>query len=193
MLNVSINKKKQSQPFQLTHRNTWLLWCCQIINISCLAEEMSTWMLAILALCLCWQAHLINSKFSRQIDRPFSPILLFIIAVGGCIVIVINAYSLGVLLSMLHLLVFSYLLKAFEIKQRKDFYQLLLLGLFLLASALIFKQSLVFSIAIVLAIILNLVVLQQVFSPTKTLLSSTKLILVLLLMQQHLEQIRLVL
>ena len=56
-----------------------------------------------------------------------------------------------------------------------------MIGLFLLASALIFKQDLGFSIVILLAIILNLVVLQQIFSPTKALLSSIKTITILLL------------
>jgi len=154
---------------------------CQIINVACLSLEISSWMLAILALCLCWQALLISTKFNADKTSEVSPVLLFLFAISGCIAIAITASSLGVLLSMVHLLTFAYILKAFEIKQRKDFYQLLLLGLFLLASALIFKQDLVFSIAIILALIVNLVMLQQVFTPSKTLFLSTKLVIVLLI------------
>jgi hypothetical protein len=134
-------------------------------------------MLAILALSLSWQALLINITNSTNI----SPFLLKLFAVSGCIAIAITAGTSGVLISMVHLLTFAYMLKSFEIKQRKDFYQLLLLGLFLLASAFIFEQNLVFSIFIALALILNLVALQQVFSPKRTLISSVKTIVLLLL------------
>ncbi len=191
MLNVSINNKKQSQPFQLTHRNTWLLWCCQIINIGCLAEEISTWMLAILALCLCWQALFNIRKISPKNNSSnkviikdktkIASILLTLFALSGCIAIAITATSLGILISMVHLLTFAYVLKAFEIKQRKDFYQVCLLGIFLLASALIFKQNLLFSVLIAFVLIVNLMVLLQAFSPKQTLSVSAKTIVVLLI------------
>jgi len=174
---VKNNVHKHFEQFQLSHQNTWLLWCCQLVNIASLSAEISPWMLAILALCLCWQALLINVTNTTKI----SPVLLKLFAVSGCVAIAITASSSGVLISMVHLLTFAYLLKAFEIKQRKDFYQLLLLGLFLLASSFIFKQNLVFSLFIALALILNLVVLQQVFSPKRTLFASAKTIVVLLL------------
>ncbi len=82
---------------------------------------------------------------------------------------------------MVHLLTFAYVLKAFEIKQRKDFYQVCLLGIFLLASALIFKQNLLFSVLIAFVLIVNLMVLLQAFSPKQTLSVSAKTIVVLLI------------
>ena len=174
---VKNNVYKSFEQFQLNPKNTWLLWCCQLVNIASLSVEISSWMLAILALSLSWQALLINITNSTNI----SPFLLKLFAVSGCIAIAITAGTSGVLISMVHLLTFAYMLKSFEIKQRKDFYQLLLLGLFLLASAFIFEQNLVFSIFIALALILNLVALQQVFSPKRTLISSVKTIVLLLL------------
>lgn len=179
--NSTMHYANQPALFTLTGKNSWLLWCCQIINIACLSLEISSWMLAILALCLCWQALLIHTKFNAHKKASVSPVLLTLFAISGCIAIAITAYSLGVLLSMVHLLTFAYVLKAFEIKRRKDFYQLLLLGLFLLASALIFEQNLAFTILITVVLIINLVVLQQVFSPSKTILASAKLISILLL------------
>ena len=167
--------------FSLSRQHSWLLWCSQIVNIASLSFEISSWMLAILALCLCWQALLISVKFNAKSNSKVSPILLTLFALSGCVAIAITARSNGVLLSMIHLLSFAYALKAFELKQRKDFYQMLLLGLFLLSAALIFRQSLAFSITIIVAIILNLVVLQQVFSPSKALLSSMKMVMMLLL------------
>ena len=176
------SKEKNSIPkyignFQLSLRNTWLLWCCQFINIACLSTEISTWMLAILALCLCWQALLIKITDSTKI----SSLLLKLLALCGCVAIAVTGKTSGVLISMVHLLSFGYMLKAFEIKERKDFYQLFLLGLFLLASAFIFKQDLAFSVFIALALIVNLVVLSQVFSPKRTLFASAKTIVILLL------------
>ena len=178
--------------FDLTCKNAWLLWGCQLLNLSSLLLELSSWMIAIIALCLLWQAVLLRSKYDKskvfikaaklgKRQTPISPLLLTIVALSGCVAIAISARSFGVLVSMLHLLTFAYTLKAFEIKKRKDFYQLLLLGLFLLASALIFKQTLAFSLVIVLILIVNLTVLHSVFSPTKTLLSASKTVCILLL------------
>ncbi len=180
---------KHANIFELSRQNTWLLWCCQLINIASLSAEISSWMLAVLALCLCWQALLNNKKFNKKtngtakakVNSKISSVLLTIFALSGCVAIAITAGDLGVLISMVHLLTFAYVLKAFEIKQRKDFYQLFLLGLFLLASAFIFKQSLGFSLLIFLALLLNLVVLQQVFSPKRSLFLSARIVTILLL------------
>ncbi len=173
--------RKINSPFALSYQNSWLLWFCQLMNISSLALEISTWMLAILALCLCWQALLINLKFNSNKLAKVSPVLLTLFAIGGCIAIAITAANLGVLISMVHLLTFAYVLKAFEIKRRKDFYQLLLLGLFLLAAALIFKQNLIFSFMLILVLVLNLMVLMLIFSPSKSLPSMAKTISILLI------------
>ena len=178
---VNTPNTKATALFTLTAKNSWLLWSCQIINVACLTQEISSWMLALLALCLCWQALLINRRFTNKKNAQVSPLLLTLFAISGCIAIAITASNLGVLLSMVHLLIFAYVLKAFEIKRRKDFYQELLLGLFILASALIFKQTLAFSLLIIVVLIFNLVVLQQVFSPSKSLFSSAKLITFLLM------------
>ncbi|MFT5852454.1 MAG: transglutaminase-like putative cysteine protease [Colwellia sp.] len=183
---------KQTKGFFLTSKNAWLLWCCQLVNLSSLFLELSTWMISIIVLCLGWQALLLHNQFnttknytkvkiSATQQMVISPMLLLFIAVSGCIAIALSGRSLGVLVSMLHLLTFAYTLKAFEIKQRKDFYQLLLLGLFLLASALIFNQTLAFSLFIFFILLVNLTVLHQVFSPTKTLLSASKTVSILLL------------
>jgi len=177
-------QQTQSQVFNLSRSNAWLLLGCQVLNLSVLMLELSAWMIAILVLCLGWQISLINrsanylnfSKSERLSKHKtvISPILLKLISISGCIAIAISANALGVLLSMLHLLTFAYTLKAFEVRQRKDFYQIILLGLFLLASALIFNQSLAFSLLVFVVFIFNITLLHQFFSPTKTLLSATK-------------------
>lgn len=186
-LKVALREKQYDKSFQLTHHNTWLLWCCQLVNIGCLASEISRWMLAILALCLAWQALLnikkINVTHANALNSQtkISPSLLTLFALAGCIAIGATASSLGVLVSMVHLLTFAYVLKTFEIKQRKDFYQVSLLGIFLIASALIFQQNLLFALLMALVLTLNLMVLLQVFSPKTSLLSSAKTVVSLLL------------
>lgn len=110
-----------------------------------------------------------------------SPLLLGAFAIAGCIAITASAQKLGILLSMVHLLSFAYVLKAFELKQRSDFYQLFLLGLFLLGSSLIFKQSLSFSLISITALIVNLAVLLQFFTsknPIHKTLKTTTFLLV---------------
>jgi len=177
MFNISLTKKKAEKTKYsinaavarkrlLSWPNAWLLWFCQCVNIALISLELSPWMLAIITLCLFWQAFLFKKHVAN--DKQVSSSLLAIIAVAACIAIVISAKSLGVLASMVHLLCISYVLKAFELKKRRDFYQLWLLGLFVLAAALIFRQNLAFAMVSFLAIIVNLSVLLLYFSVNST-------------------------
>ncbi len=183
----------QNLPFKLPKNSVWLLWLCQLLNVTSLAAELSNWMLAVLALCFCWQAQLLSRKklsiFYSFTDKKtehhsvlyVSPIILTLFAISGCIAIAISAKQFGVLISMVHLLTFAYVLKTFEIKTRTDFYQHILLGFFLLASALIFKQNLGFSLLILGLLIVNLTLLHQLFAKKNSLLNSSKTVAVLLL------------
>ena len=126
-------------PFwcKISTQNAWALLLCQTLSLSLLINELSRWMIAIIALCLCWRILV----FVKPTQKPHRLILL-LIACSGCIAIAITGKELGVLLSMLHLLCFAYALKSLEMNSRKDFYQIILLGIFILASVLIFSQSL---------------------------------------------------
>jgi transglutaminase-like putative cysteine protease len=191
------NKVLQAE-FKLCSHNAWLLWCCQCLNVALISLELSTWMLALISLLFMWQALLINKKnkdntlaiqpvnkesnqTKEKANHHISPIVLGVFAIAGCIAISLSAQGLGVLLSMLHLLAFAYALKAFELKKRSDFYQLFLLGLFILGSALIFRQNLSFSIITALVLIVNFAVLMQFFSfkqPVQKNLKTVTLLLV---------------
>ena len=171
---VIYNEGAKTQ-FVLTNKSAWLLWICQLFNVASLGVEISSWMLGIIALCLCWQALLLTKKVQQSelsnINQPsyitpVSSLILKLFAISGCIAIAITAKSLGVLLSMVHLLSFAYILKSFELKRRKDFYQHSLLGVFLLASALIFQQNLFFSSFVFLLLLVNLTLLLSVFAPS---------------------------
>ena len=193
--------------FSLSRKNAWLLWLCQCLNISVIALELSSWMLAIISLSLVWQALLLHqsrdrsktknnnnnnkdsASFSQQYQSKYikkqqivtvSPILLGIFAVLGCLAIAITAKEVGILISMIHLLCFSYVLKSFELKARSDFYQLLLLGLFVLSSSLIFRQDLAFSFITLTLLVINLAVLLQFFSSEKAFVTNLKVVIILL-------------
>ena len=174
---MSIMKKNSAKPqqtFKLSSQNIGLFWFCQLINVLSLSAEISLWMLILLTICFVSQIiGFITS--SHSVNRfNVSPILLRFIAVSGCLAIVFTARFDGILICMIHLLSFSYILKMFEMHHRKDFYQWALLGLFLLASALIFEQNLGFYLFIIASLLLNLLVVLQVFTPQKKRLESLK-------------------
>lgn len=196
-------KSKNKTNFSLSSKNAWLLWLCQCLNIAVIALELSTWMLAIISLSLVWQALLLhqsrergkankqnisgnnieqypNYQKKRQQGDKVSPILLGMFAVLGCLALVITAKEVGILTSMIQLLCFSYVLKAFELRARSDFYQLLLLGLFVLCSSLIFRQDLAFSFIVVSLLVINLAVLLQFFSLEKAFATNIKVVVILL-------------
>ena len=80
MTNQPINNgQRTNATFELSKKNAWLLWCSQVINIVSLSWEISHWMLAILALCLGWQALLINVKANHK-SSTVSPWFLTLMA-----------------------------------------------------------------------------------------------------------------
>lgn len=185
MMNFTQADNTKSTAFKLTNENAWLLWCCQFLTLSTLAFELSVWMILIITLCLGWQVLLIRKRAANNStnkkQKTIPPIALMLIALCGCIGIALSANNFGVLKSMIHLITFAFTLKAFEVKQRKDFYQLLLLGFFVLASALIFKQTFIFSFYIITILMINLTVLHKVFVPQKKVFTAFKTTGVLLL------------
>ena len=181
---MNVHKEEhQQQPksFQLSYENSWLLWSCQFVNLASLSLEISYWMLVILALFLCLQAFLLRTKvtFNKKITLPKTLIILF--AISGSIAIALTAKNNGILISMVNLLTFAYMLKSFEIQKRKDFYQISLLGFFIIGSAFIFKQDLLFSILMLFALMLNFSLLLKMNLSQTTLFSSFKKVSALVL------------
>lgn len=162
--NIFTNAKNSDENYQPNKNTLFLLVFCQLINFSTLAAELTWWMLAIISLCLVWRSVIILDV----VPKP-SKLLIGLLSVAGCILLIVTSNELGLLLAMLHLLCFAYVLKSFELLKRRDFYQIVLLGLFVLSSALIFQQYLVFSFIIALLVIINLSVLIWFFAPSLTL------------------------
>ncbi len=102
--------------------------------------------------------------------------LILILAITGSVGIAIGGKELGLLLSMVHLLCFAYSLKMFEIPKRKDVYQLVVLGIFVATSSLIFIQSIYFSLAVILLVFANFYVLLNLFAPKSAVSAQAKLL-----------------
>jgi transglutaminase-like putative cysteine protease len=123
----------------------------QALNILTLVTELSFWFIALSLVCLLWHI----SIHQQYIAKP-SRIIKFFIAITGCILLGVSTNDMGVLIGMIHLLCLSYLLKPFELHKTSDLYQLIVLGLFILASSFIFNQSIYFSVFIIILVTLNI-------------------------------------
>ena len=171
---------KQTKPAIVLNIGTiGLLLLCQLLNLIVISSELTFWMIGLIVLSLLWRLLIIiKNKNALMITNRWT---LTLFAIGGCIAIALTAKDLGLLGAMLHLLSFAYAIKSLELKTKKDFYQMILLGLFLLATSLLFNQSLIFSILVIIILMVNLAVLLQHFSPSQKLkqniLTSGKLIL----------------
>jgi len=147
-----------------------LLILCQCLNLLTLSLELSWWMLSIITICLTWQL-LIHKKLTQQPSK----LLTGALSIMGCLLLVVTSQSLGLLSSMLHLLCLSYVLKSFEQNKRSDFYQIILLGLFVVVASLIFQQSLYFAIVLSIIIIINFTLIIGYFAPTKRYIDTANL------------------
>lgn len=195
--------------FQLSKGDYSHLLLTQAFTILLFFNELTSWMLSLIALSILWQvAQLAKSRgnlalsintaetnesssqvssyasnlfaFTRETAgagvgrkkrlplisrlKPTPKLVVMLFALTGAGIIIANGRSLGLLLSMVHLICFAYGIKSLEIKTRKDFYQLILIGLFLQACALIFIQSLWFTMLVVAAAVLNFGLLYRYFS-----------------------------
>ena len=162
----------------------------QLLNLLTLVQQFH-WLyllFAILALALQFIVHFKTqgkitslSKSNKIInDYPAVKILpswlVLLLAISGSIGIAIAGTRLGLLLSMIHLLCFAYSLKMFEVTSRKDLYQLVVLGIFVATSSLIFIQSIYFSLAVIVLIFSNFLILLNLFTPKMSLLAQSKLL-----------------
>ncbi|MDG1751338.1 MAG: DUF3488 and transglutaminase-like domain-containing protein, partial [Thalassotalea sp.] len=155
-------KNKTLNTFVLPEKLKLPLVFIQSLNLLTLSTELSLWFITLGSLCLIWQM-----AIHRQIIPRPSRLIKFFVSVVGCLLLAISAREMGVLLGMIHLLCLAYLLKPFEMNTRKDFYQLAVLGLFILATSFIFMQSIYFTAFICTLIIVNFAWLVSYFSSEK--------------------------
>ncbi|WP_206485697.1 DUF3488 and transglutaminase-like domain-containing protein [Thalassotalea sp. G2M2-11] len=154
------SNRKNSSSFQLSPNIRLLLIISQVANILPLVKELAVWFIAIASLCVIFQLtiHLNLIKQPSRIGKS-------IVAILGCALLVVTGRELGLLLGMIHLLCLAYLLKPLEIRNQMDFYQLIILGLLLLACSFIFQQSLYFTLPVLLLVIANFCLLLRYATP----------------------------
>lgn len=193
-------KQHDSNILQLNGQMYFSLLLFQLLNLLTLAAELHVVYIAfaVLALLIQFSAHLklknrlavgtvsssskmalnsMSSIFSHSFystPKIFPSWLILLCAIVGSISLAMFGRELGLLMSMVHLLCFAYSLKMFEIPKRKDLYQLVMLGIFIATSSLIFIQSVYFSIAVIILIFANFIVLMKYFSPSSQIKQQSK-------------------
>ena len=128
------------------------------LNGLTLVLELSGWLIAFIVISLLWQ----GSIYLTLVTQP-NRVVKLLVSIAGLFLLALSAKQLGLLNTMVHLLVFSYLLKPLEIKTRKDFYIQVLLGIFVLTTSLVFIQSLYFMVLVVVILLVNLMLLMSFF------------------------------
>lgn len=170
------NKNKTQTQFVFPNSLKLPLVLIQALNLLILTAELSLWFIALGCLCLLWQL-----AIYREIVTQPSRFIKSFVAITGCLLLAISAKEMGVLLGMIHLLCLAYLLKPFEMNARKDFYQLSVLGLFILATSFIFIYSIYFTALIFILMGLNFAWLLSYFSEQKRVINQYKVSVKLLL------------
>jgi hypothetical protein len=180
----------ENSDLQLTSQMYFCLLIFQLLNLATLVIQLHLLYLlfATFALALQFFVHLniarkgaLASRLSQSIKSYVTPKILpswliLLLAISGSVAIAVAGQTLGLLLSMMHLLCFAYSLKMFEIPRRKDLYQLVVLGIFVATSSLIFIQSIYFSLAVIVLVFGNLMILLNLFVPTMAVLAQAKLV-----------------
>lgn len=153
----SINTSNQSAPSKGTAtvnhnipRRTlfWLL----VINIAVLIplySKITTWTLAICAICFIWRTGI----FLGRVAKP-PKMLVSILALAAAVTLVMITSQLGALNALINLLILGYALKFIEMRQQRDVKAVVLVGYFLIALTFIDNQSVsntlhLFSIALI--------------------------------------------
>ncbi|MBA6390669.1 DUF3488 domain-containing transglutaminase family protein [Colwellia sp. BRX10-3] len=183
-------KPSKNNKLKLNGKMYFSLLAFQLLNLLTLVLQFNLLYLlfAIFALALQFFVHFklvrkssLASPTSQSISFYAAPKILpswliFLLAISGSVGIAFAGQELGLLLSMIHLLCFAYSLKMFEIPSRKDLYQLVVLGIFVATSSLIFIQSIYFSLAVIVLVLGNFLILINLFAPTMAMSAQAKLL-----------------
>lgn len=104
-------------------------------------------------------------RFFNTTNKQYQPskFLLFLFSCAGIILLALSAKTLGVLSTMVHLLALAYVLKVFELKNKNSVLLLSLLGFIVLATNLLFSQSLFFSLYIIIALAFNIASITSIY------------------------------
>jgi transglutaminase-like putative cysteine protease len=160
-------KQPKATPF-IDNSLSLMLLLITVLNISLLVAQLHNAMIGFIALVL------VIRFYALQTNQIINKWLTFSLAIAGCAVLVFLGKTLGVLGAMVHLLVFAYVLKPLELRKKSDFLQLSLLALFVLATSLIYQQSLLFSAVVIILLAVNFTLLIQFHAPKQSLIHGIK-------------------
>ncbi|GLX82747.1 transglutaminase [Thalassotalea eurytherma] len=126
------------------------MWVAVLVNFLMLAPQLSVAFLVLnsLLLIIFMQGFRYPILKSRRLVNVFT--------VVGALLLIILSKQLGLMLTMVNLLVFSHVMKLFEQNHQRDFYVFNLLSLMVLATAMIFHQSLWFFLLFMVLLIISL-------------------------------------
>ncbi|QOL25385.1 DUF3488 domain-containing transglutaminase family protein [Thalassotalea sp. LPB0316] len=144
------SSQKTKQRFALAVEMQGLLLVIVLANLLVLASQLSPWFVVI-------NVSLI-AIYYLGISRPRlrARRLVFGFTITGALILIALSQQLGLMLTMVNLLAFSHVMKLFEQNHPRDFYTFNLLSLVILATAMIFHQSLWYFLLFLVLLVLNL-------------------------------------
>ncbi|GLX84904.1 hypothetical protein tloyanaT_11560 [Thalassotalea loyana] len=120
-------------------------------NFAFLASQLSSWFVVLDVVILA------NYYFGFSRPKLRRKAVVFGFTLLGIITLIILSKPLGLMLTMVNLLVFSHVMKLYEQNIQRDFYTFNLLSFIVVATAMLFYQSLWFFILLLLLLILSLI------------------------------------
>lgn len=160
----------------LTHNLSHLLLSIAFLVISLsLFEPVMGW---ILILVVCAFVMRIALYLGLQKHSPSVRTLNLLALLSG-LVLAYFSLQLGILLGMVNLLVMAYALKLMQLRNQRDYYQLIASQLFLISCGFTLEQSIGYSIVFALCTLLTLLSLLTYFNPSLSLTSQYKRLLIM--------------
>lgn len=160
----------------LTHNLAHLLLSIAflLVSLSLLTPVMG-W---ILILVVCAFVMRLTLFFGLQKHSPSIRTLNLLALLSG-LVLAYFSLQLGILLGMVNLLVMACALKLMQLRNQRDYYQLIASQLFLISCGFIFEQSMVFSLVYAVCTFITLLSLLAYFSPTLSIKQQSKRLLIM--------------
>ncbi|WP_394494611.1 transglutaminaseTgpA domain-containing protein [Shewanella sp. ENK2] len=140
-------------------RNTlfWLLLTNALV-LSPLYQDATLWSIGICCICFVWR---IGIYFGKVAAPP--KLLVTSLAIGAAITLGLVSKEIGMLNALVNLLILGYALKYIEMRQIRDVKVVVLVGYFLIAFALLERQSMLDTVHLLFVSLINTCVLISVY------------------------------
>ncbi|WP_285162866.1 transglutaminase family protein [Shewanella goraebulensis] len=140
-------------------RNTlfWLL-LTNVLVLSPLYQDATLWSIGICAICFVWR---VGIYFGKVAAPP--KLLVTSLAIGAAATLALVSKEIGMLNALVNLLLLGYALKYIEMRQIRDVKVVVLVGYFLIAFALLERQSILDTVHLLFVCVINACVLISVY------------------------------